>query len=60
VARDFERYPNIADAYCYATDYPHVEGGKDSKMKLYEQISPLGTEIVEKFFVSNAALLLPD
>jgi hypothetical protein len=29
-------------------------------MKLYEQISPLGTEIVEKFFVSNAALLLPD
>ncbi|HEY0229365.1 MAG TPA: amidohydrolase family protein [Mycobacterium sp.] len=60
VARDFERYPNIANAYCYATDYPHVEGGRDSKIRMYEQISPLGTEIVEKFFVSNAALLLPE
>lgn len=60
VARDFERYPNIADSYCYATDYPHVEGGKESKLKMYDQIAPLGTEVVEKFFVRNAELLLPD
>jgi predicted TIM-barrel fold metal-dependent hydrolase len=60
VARDFERYPNLADTYCYATDYPHVEGGKDSKLKMYEQIAPLGSEIVEKFFVKNADLLLPE
>jgi hypothetical protein len=30
------------------------------KIKMYEQISPLGTDVVEKFFVSNAALLLPE
>jgi predicted TIM-barrel fold metal-dependent hydrolase len=60
VARDFERYPNLADSYCYATDYPHVEGGKDSKLKMYEQVAPLGSEIVEKFFVKNADLLLPE
>jgi predicted TIM-barrel fold metal-dependent hydrolase len=60
VARDFERYPRIADSYCYATDYPHVEGGKESKARMFDQVAPLGTEIVEKFFVKNAELLLPD
>ncbi|WP_375476322.1 amidohydrolase family protein [uncultured Jatrophihabitans sp.] len=60
VAQDFARYPQIADSYCYATDYPHVEGGKESKQKLFDQISPLGEEIVDKFFRSNAQLILPD
>ena len=60
VARDFERYPNLADAYCYATDYPHVEGGKESKYRLYDQIAHLGDDIAEKFFVTNAGLILPD
>ncbi len=60
VARDFERYPNLANTYCYATDYPHVEGGKESKRKMYEQVAPLGPDIVQKFFVGNAELLLPE
>jgi predicted TIM-barrel fold metal-dependent hydrolase len=60
VARDFERYPNLADTYCYATDYPHVEGGKESKQRLFDQIAHLGDEVVEKFFVTNAELILPD
>ena len=58
VAQDFQRYPQIADSYCYATDYPHVEGGKESKQKMYDQLVPLGEEILEKFFVSNGELLL--
>jgi predicted TIM-barrel fold metal-dependent hydrolase len=59
VRRDFERYPQLADAYCYSTDYPHVEGGRDSKRLMYEQVAPLGEEIVEKFFATNAELIIP-
>jgi predicted TIM-barrel fold metal-dependent hydrolase len=59
VRREFERYPHLTDSYCYSTDYPHAEGGKDSKRKMYEQVSPLGEEIVEKFFVTNAELVIP-
>ena len=60
VARDFERYPQIADSFCYSTDYPHVEGGKESKVRMFDQLAPLGPDIVEKFFVTNARLILPD
>jgi hypothetical protein len=28
---DLERYPHLSGAYCYSTDSPHIEGGKDSK-----------------------------
>jgi predicted TIM-barrel fold metal-dependent hydrolase len=59
VGREFERYAHLADSYCYSTDYPHVEGGNDSKRKMYEQVSPFGEEIVEKFFVTNADLIIP-
>jgi hypothetical protein len=60
VAQDFQRYPQVADSYCYATDYPHVEGGKESKQKMYDQLPPLGEEIAEKIFVTNAELLMPN
>ena len=60
VARDFERYPQIANSFCYATDYPHVEGGKESKQKLFDQLAPLGGDVVERFFAGNAELLLPE
>jgi predicted TIM-barrel fold metal-dependent hydrolase len=60
VDRDFERYPELASCFCYSTDYPHVEGGKRSKARLYEKLAPLGPDVVEGFFVDNAQLLLPD
>jgi predicted TIM-barrel fold metal-dependent hydrolase len=59
VQRQFERYPQLSGSYCYSTDYPHLEGGKDSKRKMYEQVAPLGEEVLEKFFVTNAELVLP-
>ncbi len=59
VRRDFERYPHLSDTYCYSTDYPHVEGGKDSKRLMHEQVAALGEEIVAKFFVTNAELIIP-
>ena len=55
----FERYPQLQDCYCYSTDYPHVEGGKDIKRVFYERLAPLGTAVMEKFFVKNGAWLLP-
>jgi predicted TIM-barrel fold metal-dependent hydrolase len=60
IDRDFERYPQLADSYCYSTDYPHVEGGKHSKALLQEKLAPLGSDVLERFFVKNAKLLLPD
>ena len=60
VAARLRALPGPADCYCYSTDYPHVEGGKDSKQLMYEQVAPLGETVTEKFFAANARLLLPD
>jgi predicted TIM-barrel fold metal-dependent hydrolase len=54
-----ERY-GLEDVICFATDYPHIEGGKDMIQVMYDRIAPLGPEIVEKFFVTNGGYLLPD
>jgi hypothetical protein len=51
---------DLADVLCFASDYPHVEGGKDPAGIWYNQLKPLGREVVEKFFVKNAQWLLPD
>jgi hypothetical protein len=59
VAMYFERYPQVADVYCYSTDYPHFEGGKDSKRVLAEALSGLPADVRDKFFYRNATLLLP-
>jgi predicted TIM-barrel fold metal-dependent hydrolase len=54
-----ERYPYLADVYCYSSDYPHREGGRESKQVFYEKLAPLGEDVVEKFFFTNGELLLP-
>lgn len=53
------RYPHLVNCYCYSTDYPHIEGGTDIKRILHERVAPLGDEVLEKFFATNAELLLP-
>lgn len=60
VERYFQDDPDLADVFCYSTDYPHTEGGKDSKARMLARLEPLGEEIVTKFFRTNAELLLPD
>src|SRR5262249_5006516 len=55
-----ERHPNLIDCYCYSTDYPHVEGGKDSKATWIKKIGRLGDDVVRKVFVENGEFLLPD
>ena len=56
----FERWPHLQDVYCFSSDYPHPEGGKNTKQKFHDRLSVLGDDLVQKYFVSNGALLLPD
>ena len=50
----------LADVYCYASDYPHLEGGKHAMHRFADRLERLGPEIMEKFFVSNGAWLMPE
>ncbi|MET0547455.1 MAG: amidohydrolase family protein, partial [Caulobacterales bacterium] len=54
-----ERY-GIEDVYCYSSDFPHVEGGRDPMGAHAARLEKLGPDILEKFFVTNGAWLLPD
>jgi predicted TIM-barrel fold metal-dependent hydrolase len=59
VDRYLERYPHLQSSYCWSTDYPHIEGGKDIKRKFVQMLSPMGDDVVQKFFRVNPELLLP-
>jgi hypothetical protein len=50
----------LEDVLCFASDYPHVEGGRDPIGTWYKLLKPLGDRVVEKFFVTNGKWLLPD
>jgi predicted TIM-barrel fold metal-dependent hydrolase len=52
-------YPDLDTVYTYASDYPHVEGGRNSIERFCEKIDPLGDEVANKFFRTNGDLLLP-
>jgi predicted TIM-barrel fold metal-dependent hydrolase len=56
----FQRWPELQDVYCYSTDYPHVEGGKDTIRRAFELLEPLGSDVVTKYFLDNARWLLPE
>lgn len=51
---------DLEDVLCFASDYPHVEGGEKPLVKMYDEIAPLGEHVVKKFFVENGKWLLPD
>jgi predicted TIM-barrel fold metal-dependent hydrolase len=50
----------LEDVYVYGSDYPHAEGGVDQLSVFAESTAPLGEGFMEKFFVTNAELILPD
>ncbi|ATE63191.1 amidohydrolase family protein [Rhizorhabdus dicambivorans] len=60
VDEQIERNPHLAPVYAYGSDFPHLEGGQDSKRVMEERIARLGRDAIERFFVTNGALLLPD
>ncbi len=53
-----DRY-GLADVYCYASDYPHLEGGRDPMVKFARRLERFGPEVMEKFFVKNGEHLVP-
>lgn len=59
VERYFQDDPDLADVFCFSTDYPHVEGTKDAMKNMLAKVEPLGEEISLKFFRTNAEWLLP-
>jgi len=50
----------LEHVYCYASDYPHLEGGKFAMHRFAERLERLGPEAMERFFVSNGAWLVPE
>ena len=54
-----DRY-GLEDVICFASDYPHIEGGKDMIAQMYAKIAPYGPAVIEKFFATNGAFLTPD
>jgi predicted TIM-barrel fold metal-dependent hydrolase len=60
VARYFERWPALQTSYCFSSDYPHIEGGRDSIQTFLDALGPYGEDALERFFVSNGSWLLPE
>jgi predicted TIM-barrel fold metal-dependent hydrolase len=50
----------LEDVICFASDYPHLEGGRDMINQMYGKIAPYGAAMIEKFFATNGAFLLPE
>jgi hypothetical protein len=48
------------DVFCYASDFPHHEGGKDPMNKFVRNLEGQSREIFRKVFVENGRGLLPD
>ena len=54
-----DRFPWLQDVLVYGSDYPHYEGGQDPSAQFTERLERFGPEVIEKFFVTNAQLLMP-
>ena len=50
----------LHEVYCYASDFPHVEGGTAPMQRFSDSLSRHGPAVNRKFFVENGAWLLPD
>jgi len=50
----------LEEVYCYASDYPHLEGGTAPMTKFSSSIARFGSQVMRKFFVENGTWLLPD
>ena len=58
VDRYIDRY-GLEDVYVFSTDFPHPEGGTDPLPRFFGNLARFGDELIEKFFVRNAELILP-
>jgi predicted TIM-barrel fold metal-dependent hydrolase len=54
-----DRY-GFEDVFCYASDFPHHEGGKDPMGSFVRSLEGKSHEVLRKVFVDNGRALLPD
>jgi predicted TIM-barrel fold metal-dependent hydrolase len=54
-----QKYDVAEDVLCYASDFPHIEGGKDPMGDFARRLERFGPRVMEKFFVTNGAYLFP-
>ena len=54
-----DRY-GFEDVFCYASDFPHHEGGKDPMNSFVNNLAGKSETIFRKVFIENGASLLPD
>jgi len=48
------------EVFCYASDFPHHEGGKDPMNSFVRHLEGHSPEVLRKVFVDNGRSLLPD
>ena len=50
----------LKECYCFASDFPHVEGGTDPMGFWSKRLERLGNDTMADFFVNNGQWVLPD
>lgn len=50
----------LREVYCYASDFPHVEGGTEPMDRFSASLSRFGESMLRDFFVNNGKWLLPE
>jgi predicted TIM-barrel fold metal-dependent hydrolase len=56
---EYVRRYGMEEIYCFSSDYPHIEGGRSPVETFYNSVKDLGDAMIEKFFVSNGARIVP-
>ena len=59
VGKYIDRY-GFEDVFCYASDFPHHEGGKDPMNSFVRNLAGKSQDVLRKVFVENGRALLPD
>lgn len=54
------RMYGFEDVYCYSSDLPHGEGGKQPMEDFATSLEGLSDDVIRKFFVENGNLLFPE
>lgn len=49
----------MPEVYCYSSDFPHPEGGKDPMGDISRRLERFGPDIMKKIFVDNGEWLIP-
>jgi len=49
----------LKEVYCFSTDFPHPEGGREPLKEFARNIEGLEDSYVEDFYINNGELLLP-